>query len=121
MESDLRYQIILTWSEVLQRVVAEMPELPDCRTTGATYAEALAAIQDVAQRWIKTEERAGKEPPLREKRPLAEERERLLTHATVEGQREAAACEGPSGLLDETGPPGLCRRADGHAAHHGTD
>lgn len=103
IKSNHRYQIILTWSEVHQQVVAEMPEFPDCRATGATSAEALVAIQEEAQRQIETEERAGKKLPRREKRPLAEERDRLLAHVRAEGRREATACEGPSELLDETG------------------
>ncbi len=102
MESNPKYQILLTWSEQQQTFVAEVPELLACRATGATYAEALEAIQETMHRWLEATKHAGQELPLREKRPLTEERERLLARASEEGRREAAS-GGPSELLDETG------------------
>lgn len=103
MESDPKYQILLTWSEPQQTFVAEVPELLICRATGTTYGEALAAIQEAIHRWIEAAQRAGQVVLPREKRPLAEERERLVARATAEGQQAAVESGGMHTLLDETG------------------
>lgn len=103
MESNLKYQILLTWSEPQQTFVAEVPELLTCRATGATYAEALAAVQEAIHRWIEAAQRIGQGIPPREKRPLAEERDRLVARATAEGQQAAVESGGRHTLLDETG------------------
>lgn len=103
MESEQTYQILLTWSERQQAIVAEAPEIPGCAAIGATYEAALAAIQEALHRWIETAQRAGHELPKREKRSLAEERERLVARATVEGQQAAVESGERDTLLDETG------------------
>ena len=103
MESDPKYQILLTWSEPQQTFVAEVPELLTCLVTGPTYAEALAAAQEAMHRWIEAVQRTGQELPPCKKRPLAEERERLLTRATAEGRQAAVESGGRHTLLDETG------------------
>jgi predicted RNase H-like HicB family nuclease len=102
MESEYSYQILLTWSERQQAIAAEVPELPNCTATGATYEAALAAIQEAMYRWIEAAQRTGHELPQREKRPLAEERERLVARATEEGQQAAVRSGGGHTLLDET-------------------
>lgn len=48
----LKYEIILYWSNVDQVVIAEVPELPGCKTHGDTYEEALAMAQEAIQAWI---------------------------------------------------------------------
>jgi predicted RNase H-like HicB family nuclease len=103
MKSDPKYQILLTWSEPQQTFVAEVPELLTCRATGATYAEVLAAIQEAIHRWIEAAQRAGQVVPSRQKRPLAEERERLVARASAEGRQAAMESGGRGTLLDETG------------------
>lgn len=103
MESEQIYQIILTWSERQQAVVAEVPELPSCTAAGATYEDALGAIQEALHRWIEANQRAGHGFPPREKRPLAEEREWLLARAMAEGRQAAVESGERHTLLDETG------------------
>ena len=44
MSHDVRYEIILYWSEEDQAIIAEVPELPGCVGDGATYQEALANV-----------------------------------------------------------------------------
>lgn len=73
MENAPIYQMLLTWSEQQQAAVAEIPELPACTATGATYEAALAAIRKVMQRWIEATQRAGHTLPARQKCPLSEE------------------------------------------------
>ena len=103
MGSEHTYQILLTWSEQQQRVVAEVPELPGCTAIGTTYEAALAAIQEAIHLWIETTRLAGRELPLSEKRPLVEEREQFVARATLEGWQAAVESGGLHTLLDETG------------------
>lgn len=102
MESEHTYQILLTWSERHRAVVAEVPELPTCTATGATYEAALAAIQEAVQHWIEIAQRAGQGLPERQKRPLVEEREQLVAQATAEGRQAAVESIEGHTLLDET-------------------
>lgn len=85
MESEPTYQVLLTWSERQQMVMAAVPELPGCAAAGATYEAALAAIQEAVHLWIESTRRAGRGLPPCEKRPLAEEREQLVARATSAG------------------------------------
>jgi predicted RNase H-like HicB family nuclease len=103
METEPTYQVLLTWSERQQRVVAEVPELPGCTATGTTYEAALAAIQEAIHCWVETTRCAGHELPPREKRPLEEEREQFVARATSEGWQAAVESGGRHTLLDETG------------------
>ena len=57
MASNVRYEIILYWSQSDQAFLAEVPELPGCAADGATYQEALANAEIVIQEWIETARR----------------------------------------------------------------
>lgn len=103
MKSEEVYQILLTWSERQQAVLAETPEVPGCTAVGATYEAALAAIQEKMRLWIESTQRAGHRLPQREKRPLAEEQERLVARIRAEGRRAAEDSGERNTLLDETG------------------
>lgn len=70
MQSKHRYEIILYWSTADQAVIAEAPELPGCAADGATYQEALTAVETVIEEWIETATAMG--------RPIPEPRGRLL-------------------------------------------
>lgn len=70
MPNNPRYEIILYWSEIDQAFIAEVPELPGCAADGATYGEALAAVEVVIGEWIETARELG--------RPIPEPRGRLL-------------------------------------------
>lgn len=54
MKKDIRYEIILYWSQIDQAFIAEVPELPGCAADGATYQEALANGETIIQEWIET-------------------------------------------------------------------
>lgn len=70
MGNDIRYEIILYWSQVDQAFIAEVPELPGCAADGTTYHEALANVEVVIQEWIETARDLG--------RPVPEPRGRLI-------------------------------------------
>jgi predicted RNase H-like HicB family nuclease len=70
MTADIRYEIILYWSNADQAFVAEVPELPGCSADGATYQQAIANAEIVIQEWIETAQELG--------RPIPEPRGRLL-------------------------------------------
>jgi predicted RNase H-like HicB family nuclease len=63
MSHDVRYEIILYWSEEDQAIIAEVPELPGCVADGATYQEALANVQTIIVEWIETAQELGRAIP----------------------------------------------------------
>jgi len=63
MNTQLRYEIILYWSEQDHAMIAEVPELPGCAADGATYQEALANVEIVISEWIETARAFGRPIP----------------------------------------------------------
>lgn len=70
MAGDIRYEIILYWSQRDEAFIAEVPELPGCAADGETYQEALANVEVVIREWIETARDLG--------RPIPEPRGRLM-------------------------------------------
>jgi predicted RNase H-like HicB family nuclease len=70
MTDNIRYEIILYWSQADQAFIAEAPELSGCAADGATYQEAVANIEVVIREWIETAQELG--------RPVPEPRGRLM-------------------------------------------
>jgi predicted RNase H-like HicB family nuclease len=68
----LRYQIILYWSDEDQVFIAEVPELPGCKTHGDTYEDALAMAKDAMAGWIDVTRELGWPVPQPRGRKLAE-------------------------------------------------
>ena len=58
-----RHMIVIYWSEPDQKFLAEVPELAGCMADGDTQAEALAAVEVVAQEWIETAQHLGRTIP----------------------------------------------------------
>ncbi|MFV0446095.1 MAG: type II toxin-antitoxin system HicB family antitoxin [Planctomycetaceae bacterium] len=58
-----QYEIILYWSDEDSSFIAEVPELAGCMADGATYEQALSAVQVVIQEWIETARELGREIP----------------------------------------------------------
>ena len=63
METTIRYEIILYWSQPDQAFIAEVPELPGCAADGATYQEAIANAEIVIREWIETAKELGRVIP----------------------------------------------------------
>lgn len=63
MATEIRYEVILYWSEQDNAFIAEVPELPGCAADGATFQEALAAAEVVIQDWIETARELGRSLP----------------------------------------------------------
>lgn len=58
-----KYEIIIYWSGEDQAFVAEAPELPGCMADGASYQEAVAAIEVAIDEWIETARQLGRTVP----------------------------------------------------------
>jgi predicted RNase H-like HicB family nuclease len=63
MLNDLRYEVIIYWSNDDQAFIAEVPELAGCAADGASYQEALAAVEVVIREWIETAQDLGRPIP----------------------------------------------------------
>ena len=59
----VRYEVIIYWSDADQAFVAEVPDLAGCAADGATYREALAAVEIVIGQWVETARELGREIP----------------------------------------------------------
>ena len=60
---DLRYEIVIYWSEDDDAYLAEVPELPGCMSDGETHAEAAANAEDAMRAWIETARELGRAVP----------------------------------------------------------
>ena len=60
---DLRYEVVLYWSDVDAAFIAEVPELPGCLSDGETRTEALENVEDAIRAWVETARELGREVP----------------------------------------------------------
>lgn len=70
MSSELRYEVLIYWSDEDEAFIAEVPELPGSAADGKTYEQALATVQVIIEEWIETAKEIG--------RPIPEPRGRLM-------------------------------------------
>ena len=63
MQSELRYEIILYWSDEDHAFIAEVPELPGCAADGPSYRDALENAEIVIQEWLETARELGRDIP----------------------------------------------------------
>lgn len=68
MPPEIRYEIVLSWSEADAAFIAEVPDLPGCAADGATYEEALANVAVVIAEWVETAQELGRSVPQPRKR-----------------------------------------------------
>ena len=59
----MKYEVIIYWSDEDDAFIAEVPELPGCMADGATYAEAVRNVEQIAAEWIETAKRIGRDIP----------------------------------------------------------
>lgn len=62
--NNLKYEIIVYWSDEDKSFIAEMPELPGCMADGETYEEVVKNIKVIAEEWIKTAKELDREIPV---------------------------------------------------------
>ena len=60
---DLKYEIIIYWSNEDECYIAEVPELPGCLADGKTYKEALSNAEVIIREWIETAKETGRKIP----------------------------------------------------------
>ena len=51
--TEMRYGLVIYWSNEDSAFLVEVPELPGCMADGATYEEAVANAQIVINEWIR--------------------------------------------------------------------
>ena len=60
---EIRYELIVFWSDEDQCFVVEVPELAGCMADGATYQEAIANVELIIREWIETAQEIGRPIP----------------------------------------------------------
>lgn len=60
----LRYAMVIQWSDEDQVYVVTVPELPGCRTHGASYADAARNGEDVMALWLQSRQETGRPIPI---------------------------------------------------------
>ncbi len=60
---DIKYEMVVYWSEDDNAYIVEVPELPGCMTDGRTYEEAIKKSLTVIREWIETAKELGREIP----------------------------------------------------------
>ncbi len=61
---NIKYEIIIFWSEEDQSFIAEIPELAGCMADGESYQMALRNAEIVIAEWIETAKLLGREIPV---------------------------------------------------------
>ena len=61
---DIKYEIIIYWSEEDNSFIAEIPELSGCMADGVTYQEALNNAEIIANEWLDTARELGRTIPM---------------------------------------------------------
>ena len=59
-----KYSMEIKWSDKDHAYIVTVPELPGCRTHGATYEEAVQQGKDAIESWIEASEAWGDPVPL---------------------------------------------------------
>ncbi|MCX9012257.1 MAG: type II toxin-antitoxin system HicB family antitoxin [Candidatus Methanoperedens sp.] len=63
MGEDIKYEMVVYWSEEDDAYIVEVPELPGCMADGKTYEEALKNALTVIREWIETARELGRAIP----------------------------------------------------------
>jgi predicted RNase H-like HicB family nuclease len=54
MEANLRYRVLISWSDDDAAFIAEVPDLPGCAADGQSHQEAAARVEAAMREWIET-------------------------------------------------------------------
>ena len=63
MIDDIKYELVVYWSEDDAAYLVEVPELPGCIADGSTYKEAVQNVLVVIEEWIETAKELGRSIP----------------------------------------------------------
>ncbi len=63
MKDEIKYEMVIYWSEEDDAYIVEVPELPGCMADGSTYEGAIKNALTVIQEWIETANELGREIP----------------------------------------------------------
>ena len=61
--NNIKYELIIFWSESDESFIVEVPELAGCKADGETYEEAIANAKMVINDWIETAKKMGRVVP----------------------------------------------------------
>jgi predicted RNase H-like HicB family nuclease len=61
--NNIKYEMIIWWSDEDKSFIVEVPELPGCMADGATYEEALNNAKIAIDEWIETAREIGRDIP----------------------------------------------------------
>jgi predicted RNase H-like HicB family nuclease len=64
MQEEIKYELIVFWSEEDDAYIVEVPELPGCMADGMTYNEAIQNALIVIKKWIATAKELGRDIPI---------------------------------------------------------
>jgi len=64
MQEDIKYELIIYWSEEDDAYIVEVPELSGCMADGRTYNEAIRNVLIVIEEWIDTARELGRDVPV---------------------------------------------------------
>ena len=63
MTEQIKYELVVYWSEDDAAYLVEVPELPGCMADGSTYKEAVQNVLVVIEEWIETAKELGRSIP----------------------------------------------------------
>ncbi len=64
MMNDIKYELVVYWSEDDAAYLVEVPELPGCMADGSTYKEAVQNVLVVIEEWIETAKELRRSIPI---------------------------------------------------------
>ena len=59
----IKYEMLIYWSQEDQAFIVEVPELPGCMADGETYQEAVQNAEIIIKEWIETARELGRDIP----------------------------------------------------------
>jgi len=64
MQENIKYELIVYWSEDDGAYIVNVPELPGCMADGKTYKEAIQNVLIVIEEWMETARELGRNIPM---------------------------------------------------------
>ena len=61
--NEIKYELVIYWSEEDRCFIAEVPELPGCAADGNSYEEAVTNAREIIEEWIGTAKSLGRSIP----------------------------------------------------------